>query len=101
MVPESTVVAVLGVLSRMERVMASRVGAGQTVAQAWDGVRWRREMRDELDATRAADLLVARVYRSIEGAHGARELHARFGRMRERLLDHIADVTSRASTVDA
>jgi hypothetical protein len=74
----------LEVLERMERTVASRVGAGRSVDEAWSTERWRRELVRELVVADVEELL-ARIRRNLAAARTARDVHEVFGRMRGRL----------------
>lgn len=73
-------------LARMEQVIASRVGAGRTLEEAWsDDERWRRELRLNLRMAADVEELLERIRANLAGARSAREVHEAFDRMRGRL----------------
>jgi hypothetical protein len=82
--PRDTAERVDALLARMDRSIASRVGAGQTINAAWDERRWGGELRRELASSDVEELL-ARLQSALAGATTPTEVHQVFARLRERV----------------
>lgn len=84
-VSPATVDAMDVFLGRMEKTIASRVGAGATLDEAWEGERWRREMAADVAVPDVVDGLLVAVRGQLGDARTARAVHDAFARMRSRL----------------
>lgn len=84
--PASTVEAFAGFLGRVEATLVSRVGAGQTISEAWNEDRWRRELEADLpEAPELAGFLLEGIRANLRSVHDARGVRDVFSRMTNRV----------------